>query len=294
MQLVSRAYKEYDSEMDQQIKKFKEHILVRSPLHMLDVDSFERIEMNLAFKMRSWINQFTINDPWNKATEVEKGNDFRLWHMFHTNGEQFGQQLVYMSMKQRSKSLTEYMYQMLFQHFVGMFGLSFISCPQLDGCKIKIGSAEVTSIPDVIFPCLSKNEEELEVIAVCEIKKYFKEENQTSPRQTRAEKKAKVRVIHHLDDKLLGQLGGELLAHLPFSKNQRGILGIVVQATCVTFCHLDCTPEQFDEIKTGRPNLSVKPEICFTKPYNFLKASDRQELIEPFLKLGFIQCMSLK
>lgn len=296
MQLISRAYmcKEWDCEMDQKIKTYKEHILVRSPLHMLDVDCFEKVDIALACSLRSWIKEFTNYDPWNEATVKDKGNDYRLWHMFHSNAEQFAEQLIYMNknMRKKGRPPTEFMYQILFQHFVGMLGLSFISAPQLDGCEIKIGNAEVTSLPDVVFPCPAKNEETVEVIAICKVKECFKEETDTSPGQTRNEKKQKV--VHHLDDSLLGQLGGDLVAHFPLSKNQRGLLGIVVQTTFVTFCHFDCTSEQFEEIKTGNPHPSVKPEISFSKPYNILKASDRRELIEAFLKLGCIQNMPLK
>lgn len=287
MQLITRAYCyiKFDSEMDNNIQKFKEHILVRSPLHMLDFDCFKSFDVAFALQMKSWLNQFILDDPWNKGTEVQTGNDIRLWHMFHTHGEQFAQQLVYMSMKQGNGPLTQYMHQILFQHFVGLFGLSFIAYPQLDGHEIKIGHVEVTSIPDVVFPCFSTNKEEIEVIAICDVKSNFNEESQTS-----SDERKKV----HLDDNLLGQIGGDLLAHLPLSKNQRGLLGIIVQATYVTFCHLDCTLEQFVEIKTGNPDFTVNPEMCFTRPYNFLKASDRQELIEPLLKLGFIQRMQMK
>jgi len=60
----------------------------------------------------------------------------------------------------------------------------------------------------------------------------------------------------------------------------------------VTFTALLVTEEQFDSLVGGTLKSDDRqngPKLIYTRPYDFMKKDDRDNLIEPLLKLGFIQ-----
>ncbi|XP_052076839.1 uncharacterized protein LOC127714844 [Mytilus californianus] len=65
----------------------------------------------------------------------------------------------------------------------------------------------------------------------------------------------------------------------------------------VTFSYFQCNTVQFEEIMTGNQCVN-SPVVYYSRPYNYLKAADRKELITPLLTLGFVQfspcCISRK
>lgn len=59
----------------------------------------------------------------------------------------------------------------------------------------------------------------------------------------------------------------------------------------VTFSQFSCTAMDYEALTQGTPTFpeGTGPQIKFSKPYNILRAEDRIHLIEPLLKLGFLQ-----
>lgn len=59
----------------------------------------------------------------------------------------------------------------------------------------------------------------------------------------------------------------------------------------VTFSEFSCTAMDYEALTQGVPSFpkGTGPQMKFSKPYNILRAEDRINLIEPLLKLGFLQ-----
>ncbi|CAC5388639.1 unnamed protein product [Mytilus coruscus] len=194
--------------------------------------------------------------------------------------------------------------QSLFQEFAAMFGLTSLSSTVLGAAQIGIGNATVTSLPDVIFPDVihtDKDDDRLKLLAVCKVTKDFTRKEEFFPvkqdnNRKRQRREDEEKVIQYLDEALQGQHGGELVVHFPLSENN-GLLGIIVQKTHITFSYFQCNKIQFEEMKTRDHHIN-KPVIYYSRPYNYLKAADREELLRSLLTLGFIQyspcCISRK
>lgn len=176
-----------------------------------------------------------------------------------------------------------------------MFGLS--SLKEANGETLKIGNTLVTAIPDIIFANFNKFNTEnqnnkLNIMAVCKIKREFEENNLGSPSETRSQKQKSTKRekitkhIQHLNDKLLGQHGGELLVYLSQTQTD-SMLGMVVHKTNVTFSYMQCTAEQLQKVQNGE---HIEPlEITYSRCYNFLRTEDRKVLMKAFLSLGVTQ-----
>lgn len=93
------------------------------------------------------------------------------------------------------------------------------------------------------------------------------------------------RFVQHLSDNLIGQIGGELLLHYKSSSFKGGVFGMIVQKTNVTFTHLRTPSEdEIGDILEGK-DICSPVTMVYSKPYNYLKAEDRMELIKLLLLL---------
>ncbi|XP_052061629.1 uncharacterized protein LOC127701673 isoform X1 [Mytilus californianus] len=318
MDLISFAFNLKDPKVLQRVDRCKKVIEnheifgtehKRHPYNVLDIDDIENIESSSAFEMMAveyksrWHHDVGI---WNvQPPDINDKLDIRLFQKFRVHGELFVQQLINMSMIKTTQNLTEAMYQSLFQEFAAQFGLMSLSVPVIGKAQVDIGDKAVSSIPDIVFPDITNSDihhSNLKILAVCEVKKEFKAKEdlvislQYSTRSGKKKVIGKEQVIWHLDDRLQGQHGGELLLHYPLSQ-KNGLLGIIVQKTHVTFSYFQCNTVQFEEIMTGNQCVN-SPVVYYSRPYNYLKAADRKELITPLLTLGFVQfspcCISRK
>lgn len=214
---------------------------------------------------------------------------------FRVHGEEFCKHLIYMTwQKERGQTISEYMFQQLFQHFASMFGLHAIAVPCLQPQTLTVGGVFVSSTPDLVFYDLPNCDGvDSKIFAICEVKrKSGPNILEPSPPKTRKYDLEKKRQIAHLDSEVIGQHGGELLVHYASkSSKQPGLLGFIIQGTNVTFTQFSCNEMDYEVIKRGDPSFpeGTGPVIKFSKPYNILKADERVHLIEPFLKLGFLQ-----
>ncbi|CAC5363893.1 unnamed protein product [Mytilus coruscus] len=273
----------------------------RCPLHKLDIDDLENSDTFECFRL---LMDKTLNGQWSHkvdlwnisphtfADKLDKLQT-RICQKFQVHGEIFAQQLIFMNMAKKKASLTKAMYGKLFEHFAGLFGLNTTTVS--DSHTIQIGDTDVTSTGDIIFPDLvnsDENNEDMNVIALCKVTNDFQSAhglNEVAKTVNCGHKRKRSEIlVTHIYDALIGQIGGDLLAHIPLSK-YNGILGIIVQKTFITFVHLRCDQVQLDRIKRKETNFASKPVIFFSKPYNYLKASDRNELREPLLRLAFLQ-----
>ncbi|CAC5394683.1 unnamed protein product [Mytilus coruscus] len=281
-----------------------------TPCNVLDADELESIEPCAAFEMMvvDFRNCHCYDiSKWNiQSPHCDDKLDIQLYNKFQVHGELFAQQLINISMimmMKKTQDITEGIYQSLFQEFAAMFGLTSFSSV-LGSAQIDIGNTTVTSLPDVIFPDVThtdKDDDRLKLLALCKVTKYFTRKEEFFPveqdnNRKRQRREDEEKVIQHLDEALQGQHGGELLVHFPLSENN-GLLGIIVQKTHITFSYFQCNKIQLEEVKSRDRHIN-KPVIHYSRPYNYLMAADREELLRPLLTLGFIQyspcCISRK
>ncbi|XP_071148965.1 uncharacterized protein [Mytilus edulis] len=305
MDLISFSFSVNDPKMLSRVERCKtamaKHSIIGfdTPCNVLDAGEVENIEPCAAFGMM--VDDFRSRhcydiSKWNiQPPHCDDKLDIQLYNKFQVHGELFAQQLINISMIIKTQAITEEMYQTLFQEFAAMFGLTSLSSSVLRAASIEIGNNTVTSLPDLIFPDVThtdKDDDRLKLLAVCKVTEYFTRREESFPveqdnNRKRKRREDKEKVIQHLDKALQGQHGGELLVHFPLSENN-GVLGIIVQKTHITFSYFQCNKIQFEEVKSRDRHIN-KPVIYYSRPYNYLKAADREEIIRPLLTLGFIQ-----
>ncbi|XP_062599410.1 uncharacterized protein LOC134260893 isoform X2 [Saccostrea cucullata] len=196
----------------------------------------------------------------------------------------------------------------------------YSSVPCLEIETKRIMKLEISGAADIIFPYTmfspfkeaKQGTQHPSVIAVCEVKRDSPKLNQSSsPLSSRTRTKMKINVevsaeqissttntevahhktVLHLDDKIIGQHGGELLFHFSDTIKNGKIFGLVVQETQVTFTVLEMSVEQYNDIVEGhvKHRSGDQPTLKVSKPYDYLKTQDREFIIEAFIKLAMLQ-----
>lgn len=282
-----------DHIIDTRVKKISEHLVKYMPFALKDLDGdFNSISYDRAVSFL-----YNAHGQEMQSFEVQPLSDSSedMWrYTFRIHGQMFAKKLIYMTLQKKNGNvMSEIMFQQLFEHFAAMFGLHSISAPALTAQKITIGSVTVKSAPDLIFydlPNLENNDPK--IFAICKVKKECKHEEERSLPKTRRYEEGKRPAITHLNSSLTGQHGGDLLTHFLSSKDSHHLLGFIIQETFVTFTLFTSRELDIDEIKRGDHSFpgGTEPTVKFSKPFNYLKADDRLQLIEPLLKLGFHQC----
>nr|XP_034322714.1 uncharacterized protein LOC109620818 [Crassostrea gigas] len=252
--------------------------------------------------------------------ETEKINELKK---FHCQAQDFSNQL-YLILKKREHgcSIHESHVQALFEAFACMFGLKsgLSSVPCLEIETKRIMKLEISGAADIIFPYkmfspfqeVKQGTQHPSVVAVFKVKRDSPKLNQSySPLSSRTRTKIKInfedsaeqissttnteaahgKTVLHLDDKIIGQHGGELLFHFSDTIKKGKIFGLVVQETQVTFTVLEMSVEQYNDIVEGnvKHRSGDRPTLKVSKPYDYLKTQDRESIIEAFIKLAMLQ-----
>ncbi|KAK3083450.1 hypothetical protein FSP39_022965 [Pinctada imbricata] len=184
----------------------------------------------------------------------------------HLRLKDFCGQLLYM-IPNGKEECTEGMYQELFLLFLRIFDIkvrgykNFPSSPP----TVRVGDIEVTSVPDaLIYKDSEYPSEGDKILAVVKITDVRKE---------------------HLDSNLKGQLVGDMLAALPRSVfHNNGMYGIIVQGTEVTLAALSVGKKYYENLQEGSLKEATS-SVRYSKPLNFLKKCERNELIRLFVDM---------
>lgn len=101
---------------------------------------------------------------------------------------------------------------------------------------------------------------------------------------------ANLPINQQMQPKLLGQHGIELLLQKNTSIFKSGVAGIVCVGTKVIFTFLKIEQDHFSQIVSdGTADEAHRAIIFNTKPFDFMKNTDRKELMEILLKLAVVQ-----
>uniref|UniRef100_A0A8W8NXW9 Uncharacterized protein n=1 Tax=Magallana gigas TaxID=29159 RepID=A0A8W8NXW9_MAGGI len=243
-----------------------------------------------------------------------------IWfYRFHCQAQDFSNQL-YLILKKREHgcSIHESHVQALFEAFACMFGLKsgLSSVPCLEIETKRIMKLEISGAADIIFPYkmfspfqevkqgtqhpkflvkrdspkLNQSYSPLSSRTRTKIKINFEDSAEQISSTTNTEA-AHGKTVLHLDDKIIGQHGGELLFHFSDTIKKGKIFGLVVQETQVTFTVLEMSVEQYNDIVEGnvKHRSGDRPTLKVSKPYDYLKTQDRESIIEAFIKLAMLQ-----
>ncbi|XP_069136070.1 uncharacterized protein [Argopecten irradians] len=149
--------------------------------------------------------------------------------------------------------------------------------------KFQVHDTEVSSVPDVLFFNYGSSIEVVTMVMSSEVKQIGFSLCEEKPFTTSAQ-----------DSKVLGQHGGQLLAEIPNSIFTHQVLGSICLKTKIIFTFLDIKEDHFDRIKTSKSLEGDRATIYFSKPYDFLIAEERDEILDIFALLGFVQSDAYK
>ncbi|XP_062590228.1 uncharacterized protein LOC134251825 isoform X2 [Saccostrea cucullata] len=186
-------------------------------------------------------------------------------------------------------SVSESNFQTLFEDFLKICGIITRHQPDIAVKKMKVKGEIVSSAPDIL--CYG-----LEGKVLCVVKNIKGEDTYGSP-VIKKTCHASSEVDPCLPDALLAQQIGELLAYLDKSVTHmdlcgsvgRDILGFTVEKTKVTVTHLQLTELSWEKIQNTTRKGSLKhmekPVLHYSRRYDFLKKSERQELFKVILHI---------
>ncbi|CAG2254124.1 unnamed protein product [Mytilus edulis] len=298
---IFRLSYDYEVLIDERVKKISDHLFSCMPsgLQALNFDDFSSVPSKTATSLLYDMYDGTWNEKSFRVPPLPGPPDSKdeYWReSFRVNGDLFSKRLMYMTwLREQDLPVSEHLFQELFQHFSAMFGLDAIGAPGVKCETLRIGDVKVISTPDLVYYDFPKcsHDQGSKIFVVCEVNKdALKNDEEPSPPKARRYEEGGQQQICHLSSELIGQHGGDLLAHFPCKSSiQYGLFGFIVQCTSITFTHLDCSEIDFEQIRRGDPSFppGTGPVIRFSQPYNFLKAEDRRHIIPPLLKLGFIK-----
>lgn len=164
-----------------------------------------------------------------------------------------------------------------FTYLFMLFSKICLLCPELGDTyqeTLSINGKPVSGIPDIRFIA----HHDLKVVAVTEVKKEddFKiREYEESPEDDQPYIKEKVA------ENILGQLAGELLLEKDKSFFTSGVVGILCIGTKVFITFLEIEDDHYSHIlETGKANEDDEATIHYTKPFDYMKADERDQLLE--------------
>ncbi|KAK3105407.1 hypothetical protein FSP39_024512 [Pinctada imbricata] len=96
--------------------------------------------------------------------------------------------------------------------------------------------------------------------------------------------------IHtHIDSRVLGQHGIQLLLELRDSVFSPRIIGVMCIGTQLVFTSLRVGVEHLQEIEVNNGISSHQSTIIYTQPYDFLLDADRRKIYEALFWFGVVQ-----
>ncbi|XP_062598319.1 uncharacterized protein LOC134259737 [Saccostrea cucullata] len=96
--------------------------------------------------------------------------------------------------------------------------------------------------------------------------------------------------FRNVGEEVLGQHGIELLMERKGSFFFPYVVGILCIGTLVILTYLRIDEDHFHQIEEkGKVNKTSKATISYTRPFDFMDTSDRQEILESFFWLGYVQ-----
>ncbi|KAK3107862.1 hypothetical protein FSP39_023803 [Pinctada imbricata] len=170
----------------------------------------------------------------------------------------------------------------LFMSFMNMFLLRAEIGDAYKG-EITVKGRRISGIPDVRFPCFSAYNKTIQVVTVAEVKhksSFCKSGKNCSFS------------VHDLSDAVLGQHGAQLLIERKNSYFKPAVSGIICIGTC--FYLLNIEEEKYVSLQDKVIENRKPSKILYTRPYNFLNAADRCEILELCFWLGYLQLNAYK
>ncbi|XP_061184577.1 uncharacterized protein LOC133192601 isoform X2 [Saccostrea echinata] len=149
---------------------------------------------------------------------------------------------------------------------------------------ITLKDEAVVCLPDIRYfleaPTSVSDPKDLLVLKIAELKREKKWVNREDK---------DFNIVMEVDDKVLGQHGGELIVESPFSFFKPYVLGALCLKTEIIFTVLEMDIQHFDKLVSNEYLTSEKAYIYYTKPYNMMIAEERGMLLDLLLRLSLFQ-----
>ncbi|XP_061180070.1 uncharacterized protein LOC133188597 [Saccostrea echinata] len=169
-----------------------------------------------------------------------------------------------------------------FTHLFMAFSQIFFLSPEPGEAfieRIVIRDLVVRGIPGVRFNTFQ--DKLLKVFIVTEVKLYDALEGNFN---------SETFTFRNVGKKVLGQHGIELLMERKGSFFFPYVVGILCIGTQVILTYLRIDEDHFHQIEEkGEVNKTSNATISYTRPFDFMDTSDRQEILESFFWLGYVQ-----
>ncbi|XP_062610362.1 uncharacterized protein LOC134272136 [Saccostrea cucullata] len=151
---------------------------------------------------------------------------------------------------------------------------------------IQIRDTMVQGIPDIRFLTLTSSpsaKKNLELLLVTEVQQYDAFTGDLS--------KSDTFTVEHISKAVLGQHGIELLMERESSFFfPAGVVGLLCIGTKVIFTFLQISQGHYQMIREkGTVDKTNKATISYTRPYDYMEANDRAEILEVLFWFGYIQ-----
>ncbi|XP_062606606.1 uncharacterized protein LOC134268371 isoform X2 [Saccostrea cucullata] len=201
-------------------------------------------------------------------------------------------------------SVSESNFQTLFEDFLKICGIITRHQPDIAIKKMKVKGEIVSSAPDII--CYGLEGKVLCVVEIFGKVENIRGEDTYGSPVIKKTRRASSEVMPCPPDALLAQHIGELLAYLDDSVTHmdlcgsvgRDILGFMVEKTQVTVTHLQSNVVSWETIQTTTRSGSLKhvekPVLHYSRRYDFLNKSDRQELFKVILHMKLMHSVHEK
>lgn len=203
---------------------------------------------------------------------------------------------------EQKRETFQWQYELLFHKFLQMFGMSSMHQSLVSTKEAQILSRIVQSHPDLL--CTTSNPRtHRPVLIVCQVSKDSAPVNETDdsppnkkPRSNASVSSACSSTSCQSSACFLAPHVGELLVHLDRSATSRAILGMKVKKTFVRITSLHVNKNNLEKIRTAELTRSVRYEVgeqrpwfSYSKPMNYLKKEDRNELVQALLYINTMQ-----
>lgn len=205
--------------------------------------------------------------------------------------EEFQQQLKLLLWDRTpSDQISPSCFQTLFQDLLSIFGIVSRRQPDIAAKKTRVKGKDISSAPDVICYGIEGN-----ISCIVKIDKSRKCTDGIPDSKKSRQDESPVRDKCICD--CFAQHTGDLLAFSESSISHmdicgragRDILGFIVENTHVTVTHLQISRLSLERIQNstgeGPVKHEEKPLLLYSRPFNYLRKSDRQELFKAILHI---------
>lgn len=193
---------------------------------------------------------------------------------------------LFLSTRMRNEKESEWEGQ--FRELLMNFSRIFFMTPESGDARkreLEINKVRVSSIPDIHYMKDTSTPKVFDTLLVLcvEVKQAAIDASTLAIRSFKANES--------IESKVLGQHGGELLLEKTYSAFEPKVLGMICHRSKIIFTYMDLKSSHYKIIveKGEVTDDKYRCTIYYTRPFDFLIKSDRDEILEFLFWIGYVQ-----